>query len=511
VIRDSISKAFHGLGNIAAGGYDGGDSSRMRRDLGWDRRAKRDEDHLVGDATRSLMRQKASDLRRNNAVVAGVCDRLSLYTVGATGIIPQCKTKDKDWNKAAEQWWNNTFSYGCDARGRACLRDFQSMSVSLRPTHGGLYFQKLDDGTLVPIECERIQNPQDPAKAKGWVEGVQIDSKTGRILRYCVHSRSDNGDFSGVHPESVIESENIIPVIRPAWRPDQVREVSDLAPILPALQDIHEMNLYTLNSAKWQSMVLGFLKKQQGNGLNSMARGSTTPAANARQTFKFDWGEILEGLPGDDLEMKASTVPNTQHIPYIKLQYALCASALGFPYEFLTLDLSGLDFSRQKGMLLLVNFACRPWKQWLVDTMLRPVWNWRIAMAIRDGELPPAPAANGISEWNKVTWQFPEEPWIDRQEALQADILEWQAGQGTMSKFSARRGEELEETLRRKAEDIKLGREIEEEYELAEGVLINTQIPGQADPAKAEKEEEPATELDNGEKDNTVKENKWLM
>jgi lambda family phage portal protein len=492
-----LSRAFHGLGNIVAGGYDGGESMRIRKDLGWNRSTPRDEDGLVGDSTRTMLRQKAADLRRNNPVVAGVCDRLSLFTVGNTGIVPQCRTADKDWNKVVEDWWNYTYSPTCDSRCRLSLKDFQSMAVSLRPTHGGIYFQKLDDGSIRPIECERIQDPKD-TKFEGYTEGVKVDPVTGAVIAYRVHARDKDGTFTGPHADRDVLAENMIPVVRPAWRPDQVREIMDLAPIIPALQDIHEMNTYTLNTAKWQSKILAFLKKSGGAGLNLQARGST-PVVGSRQTFKFDWGEILEGHPGDDLDMKSSTTPNATHIPYVKLQYALCASALGFPYEFLTLDLSGLDFSRQKGMLLLVNFACRPWKQWLVDKFLCPLWNWRIAMAMDNGEIPQAPLVNNVSQWNKVSWQFPEEPWIDRQEALQADILEWQAGQGTMSKFSGRRGEDLEETLRRKAEDMKLAYEIEEEYDLPEGSLINTQIPGQADPAMnskddSEKEMEPEDE-----------------
>jgi len=471
---------FGKIGQFFSRGYDGGESSRMRKDLGWGRSVAVDEDHLVGDQTRLNLRQKGMDLRRNNPPVAGVCDRIALFSIGATGIIPQCRTKDKGWNRAAEEWWTTVYSPGCDSRKRQTLQDFQWMSVAMRPTHGGLYFQKLDDGTIRPLECERLQDPQDPKGRTGYTEGVKLDENSGRISGYMFHSRDKDGQFGAKHSEKFVTAENIIPVIRPPWRPDQVREIPDLSPVIPSLSDIGEMNSYTLATAKWQSKILGFLKKL-GGASNSGARGNT-PSVGARQTFKYEWGEILEGFQGDDLEMKNSTVPNTTHIPYVKMQYAICAAAIGFPYEFLTLDLSQLDFSRQKGMLLLVNYACRPWKQWIADKFLTQLWNWRVAMEMRPGgELSPAPVdARGVSQWNKVKWQFPEEPWIDRQEASQSDTIEWQMGQGTMSKFAGRRGEDLEDLLRRKAEDMKLAAEIEDEYDLPEGSLIKAQIPGQA-------------------------------
>jgi lambda family phage portal protein len=490
-MRKAIGKLFLKWGEKMAMGYDAGDSNRMRKDLGWGRSTPRDEEGMVGsDRTRETMRQKGSDLRRNNPTVAGVCERLALFSVGATGIIPQARTKDGGWNKAAEQWFAE-WSMKCDSRGRATLYDFQNMAVSLRPTHGGMYFQKLDDGTIRPIECERIRQPQDVEKAKLFVDGVKTNQTTGQIKTFSVHSRDKDGSFSAKHDEADVDAENILRVIKAPWRPDQVREIPDLAPIIPALQDIHEMNSYTLNSAKWQSQILAFLKKQGGGGLNSLGR-SSTPAPGARQTFKQQWGEILEGLPGDELEFKQSIIPNATHIPYVKLQLALCASALSMPYEFFTLDLSGLDFSRQKGMLLLVNYACRPWKRWLADTFLTPLWNWRIAMAMTK-DLKPAPTQKGISEWRNVEWQYPEEIWIDRQEQNQADILEWQMGQGTMSQFAGRRGQDLETLLRRKAQDMALAKQIETEFGIDPNTLINTQIPGQTPPGQtATEDKKPA-------------------
>ena len=477
-----IASYFRGIGRAMAGGYDAGESDRMRMDLKWGRRTAIDEDHLVGDTTRTLIRQKGADLRRNNAVVAGACDRIALFSVGATGILPQAKTSDEGWNKAAEQFWAD-YSLRCDSRRRISLRQLQWIAVALRPTHGGLYLQKLDDGTVRPIECERIFDPRIPDAAKVFTEGVRVDSATGQVISYRVHSRCSDGTFSGEHAEQDVKAESMVPVIRPPWRLDQVREIPDFAPVVPALQDIHEMNTYALNTAKWQQKIVAYLKRK-GGAMNSGVRGST-PVVGQRQETKFDWGILLEGFQGDGIDMVSSNSPGPQHIPYIKLQLALCAAAIGFPYEFLTLDLSGLDFSRQKGMLLLVNYACRPWKQWLVDSMLRPLWDWRIAMAMRTGgELSPAPAPNGISEWNKVEWQFPEEPWIDRQEAQQSDVLEIQAGLGTLTAASKRRGNELETVIRQKARDIKLIERIAKEEGVDPEKLSKMQIPGQTETAK---------------------------
>lgn len=488
------------LTKIFGKGYDAGESTRLRRDLGWARAQPSDEDSLVAnDRTRELARQKAFDLFRNNGVVGGACERIAFFCLGGTGIAPQCRTSDGGWNRAAEQWWATQYEPSCDTRGRVSLYELQTMAISMRPTHGGLYVQLLEDGTVMPIECERIRQPAKSELAKSYVDGVRL--KNGRVLGYRVHNRDASGGF-GMDSDGVdIEASSVLPVIRPPWRPDQVREIPDLARVVPHFQDLSEMNLWTLNTAKAQSGMLGFLKRIAGSGLPG-PRGATNPTVGQRQTFKFDWGQVLEGFLGEDLEMKVSPTPNGQHIPYMKLQLALCAAGLNFPYEFLTLDLSNLDFSRQKGLLLLVNHACRPWKSWLVKRFLHPLWCWRVALEMAPGrELSPAPAdVKGRSEWDKVQWQPPEEPWIDRQEAQQSDVLEVQAGLSTLSEACSRRGKDLEDTLRRKAADWQLVEKISAETGVPEEKLVKMQIPGQTEPPKPQKPEEkpPAKEPPNG-------------
>ena len=475
-------------GIFHAQGYDAGESgNRQRKDLGWGRKSPRDEDSLVGkDGSRETIRQRCADLRRNNAIVAGICRRISAFVVG-DGIVPQARTRDAKWNRAAEAWWRE-WSLRCDYQDRRSLKGIEAMVVGLRPTHGGAYIERLANGQIRVIEPERIRQPTRKEDQANCVDGVRVDPGTGRVAAYRVWSRDSNGGFSGQSKDTWVAAENVVPVLTPFWRPDQIREIPDLAPVIGHLQDVHEMNQYTLNTAKLQSMVTGFLKKQGGLGLNSLPRGSTPTQPGQRQVFKFDWGQILEGFPGDDLDMKVSPTPNSQHIAYVQLQLGLCAAALDYPYEFFTLDFSKCDYSRFKGVLLWVNKTCRGWRDWLTESCNARLWNWRIAMAIRDGELAPAPTdERGISEWARVEWQAPEEVWVDRQESNQADMMEWQLGLGSLAKAAKRRGSDIEDLLREKAATLQLAARIETEKGLPPGTLIKAQIPGQTQPEQIAK------------------------
>ena len=482
------------IGGEMVAGWDSGERSRMRKDLGWDRTTPRDEESMAGrDGTREYTRQRLADLRRNNPIVSGVGNRLARFGVGASGVCPQAKTSDAGWNRKAEAWWKD-YGMVCDSRGRLDMRMIQWMAMSLRPIHGGIYLQKLKDGTVRPIECERIRNPKMTKTPNEWVDGVKCNRETGAIESYCVHSRDESGTFGGNSNETIVKAADMMLFTSPVWRIDQVREMPDLAPIVNALQDIDEMTKYVLNTAKAQSKTVGFLQKTPGGASNSLPRGTAiqTAGSGKRQTWAMEWGEVLEGYTGEDLKMMVSPTPGSNHIPFVDFWYKICAASMDFPYEFFSLDFSKADWSRMRGILLMINHAMQPWEKWLSDAM-QHWWTWRVGMEVRPGgALYPAPVdARGVSEWNKVAWQPPEELWLDRQESAQADMLEWQMGQNTMGRVAKRRGiGDHTDLLLEKAEEISAANMIEDEYGLPRGTLINIQIPGQQAPTQADAQDE---------------------
>lgn len=461
-------------------GYDAGETSRYRKDLGWGRLTPRDEDSMVaGDRTREWIRLKGSDLRRNNPVIAGMCERLGIFFSGC-GITPEPRTKDEGWNTAARQFWQG-YSETCDVRGRLMMDEIQALIFDSRPTQGGLYFELLDNGQIRPIECERIRQPTNPKDHPGYVDGVKTD-KSGKVSGYWVHSRDSDGSFTGAHDEGFIPSQNILPVIRRPMRADQVREIPDLAEIIPVMSDLHEMNTYHLNTAKVRSQIIGALKKQNGMGPNMQPRNASTPAVGQRQTWRMDWGQMMELFTNEDIVFPSTNMPDPQHIPYMKLQLLLAASKMNLPYEFFTLDFSTADFSRMKAVLTIVNRVRRNWVHWQKQRFLQPLWNWRIAKEMGPrGQLSPAPTdARGISQWNIVNWQADEELGVDRAEANTADVLEYQMCLGTLGEAANRRGHDIYSLADRKLAEMAALKKKAEAAGFTYEQLVSTNLPGSA-------------------------------
>jgi capsid protein len=468
-----------GTGHILGLGYDAGESSRFRRDMGWGRATPRDEDSMLGaDRTREWMRLKGSDLRRNNATVAGLCERIDTFFVGC-GITPQAATSDSGWNNAHDQFWQS-YALSCDVRGQESFYDFQGITASCRPTQGGLYFEFLDSGKIRPIECERIRNPTDPETAKGYIDGVKYEASTGQVAGYWVHQRDSAGTFTGTHAEGFIPAENMIPVVRPSWRADQRREVMDLAPIIPILTDVHELDTYFRNTAKTRSQIIAFIKRVSGTPPNAQGRNAQNQVTGQREVWKTDWGQAHTMFPNEDMVFPSVNIPDPNTVPYIKMDLLFACSALNFPYEFGVLDFASLDFARQKGVLLIVNRVRAKWINWLNIRMNSRIRAWRIAKEMKPGGfLSGCPKdARGVSEFWKCDWQGDKELDLDRDAEIKADIAEFNASLGTLGRASNRRGYRLEATVDTKLAEMVMIKTKAEAKGFTYEQVVNTLLPG---------------------------------
>jgi capsid protein len=180
------------------------------------------------------------------------------------------------------------------------------------------------------------------------------------------------------------------------------------------------------------------------------------------------------------MNMTSSPTPGATHIPYMQMQAGLASAGIGYPYEFFTYDFSKCDFSRMVAVVALINQASGIWRTWLSEALWK-LWVWRIGMAIRDEDLPPAPmAANGKSEWSLIDWQGPGDLVFDRQKDIQSDTLEFQMRQTAMSSVARRRGKDYSDVLRQQARDWKTEERIAKEEGVESDLLHpKAQIPGQ--------------------------------
>lgn len=447
--------------------YIGGTPSRKRTSQAFRRSLPYDEDHALKSHGRTQLRLECQDMRRNNPIVAGVCERFSDNIIGPSGLMPQAKTADQAWNAEAESFWAE-WTKVCDFRHRVNMRDMQRLAVQSRLVQGDMGFVLLANGQFQPIEAERIDTPNKLRSDSSVIDGIQID-KAGRARRYHVISRNERG---GLDREKfkAFQSKNFVHLTR-SWRVDQLRAIPELAAVLPFLVDFGRLQEETLNKAQLDAMHSWAIYSQEGPAkAANMGPRNATPDNSLQNIEHFGGGQTYYMRPGESVESLASSTPNPQYVEYSQMLLKIIASALSIPYEFLLLDFSEGSFSSSRAALQQTYNTFSMWQSWLIDGLLQRLWNWRIAKAIKSGEISPAPQnERGVSEWHKCVWSRPGYDWIDPGKEAKANLDNYNLGICSLDDITRKtHGREADDVLKSKMANI----------QFAHDIAQNSGIPG---------------------------------
>jgi len=468
-----------------AAAYQGTKGTRNRRQQAFINSRPVDEDRLITSRDRCAIRLECRHLRRNNAIVAGVCDRFADHVVGPHGIVPQAQTASEDWNKSAEQFFAE-WSKVADHRQRLSFRELQRLTITGRLLDGDLGFVLVDNGQLHPIEADRIANPKN-SKSPNNVDGIQL-SKSGIPISYFVHTRDKNGYIKGDSYRR-LEARNFIHASQPT-RFDQLRGIPEIAPILSTLSDFGRLQDEVLNRSVLDALHAWAITTNDGPAeIGNLGARNATPndESNPQKHEYFDGGQTYYLRPGEKVESLASNTPNNNFIPYSQMLLRVMGASISLPYEFMMMDFTGGSFSASRAALMSTYRTFAGWQSWLRDSLLQRTWNWRIAKAVRDGDLAPAPLDyRGISEWYRVNWVPPRFDWIDPKKEISAEQDAFDMGFESHSSICNKRGTSSDDVLRQKAKDIASAKRVADDVNAEHGTeltwqdLINVQRPGQA-------------------------------
>jgi lambda family phage portal protein len=477
----------HDYKSIQAGGYAGAMDYRYRTNQAYNRSRPGTEDKILGPYDRRRLRLECRDLWRNNEIVRGINDRFEDYAIWK-GIRPQARTSNPEWNAQAEAWWNEIYYNTVDHRQiRATnMTTLQKLLVSHRVIDGELGFILLANGQIQAIEADRIDTPTQFKDNKNIVEGIKR-SASGVITGYYVCDRKDGGSVD-CDNFRFIRRENFLHCYKPG-RVDQLRGIPDLAPAIAKLRDYDETDTFILNKVKLDSEQQFKLTKNN-NLLNTRGRDayqdSDSNSQNPQKVVKQDWGTIHQLGLNEDMEAFESKTPNSQYVPYLKHELQAIAAALNLPYEMMMLIFTQGSFSSSRAALIHARHTFTSYHDWVIQCFLTPLWNWRIAKAMKEGTLEQAPtSANGMSEWWRVDWSMNFFDWIDPQKQTDAEIKQFNMGTKSLSSIARTQGKDINDELKGKAGDIQMAIEQAEalnstnnEANVTWRDLINTGVPG---------------------------------
>ena len=445
----------------AYSGYEAVNTGRERPNWGWNRAMVGEEDKAVTGYDRQTMLLQCQDLFRNNEIAHAVITRMADYVVH-TGIEPQAQTSSKDWNEEAESFFWEWCKIA-DYRQRPGVTFFtlQWQVEVARMVAGESGFILMENGQLYPVEMERVATPTEFAKDPTVQSGIRY-SGSGIPVGYYLCPRKNGGPVNCAEYQ-FIPRENFIHVMYP-WRFDQRRGIPELASVISKINDLKETDKYVLLKVKNDAKQ--FLKRfsnTAGGLLNMQPRNASkvADAAGGQQRLEsHEWGQVWNLRAGENLESFDGRAPNQQFVPYMEFQVKLLAAALGVPWEFVLMVFTDGSFSAQRSALLHALHKVTGRHQQLCQAFNQRVWNWRIAKAMKAGDISIAPLdARGASEWHKVEWALPSMGWVDPEAAVTANIKAWTMGTKSLKQVALESGRDRDDVLRDKRGDIEAAME----------------------------------------------------
>jgi len=158
---------------------------------------------------------------------------------------------------------------------------------------------------------------------------------------------------------------------------------------------------------------------------------------------KADWGMRLK-INGDmdDFKFAEMKNPNSEYVKTMEFMARAIAAGTGFPYEIVMHIYTSGSYTANRAARLDFQKAIMDRWHWRNKVLNQRVWNWRIAKAVKDGALPPAPVNpdTGLSQWHKVSWTLPHFPHIDEGKEVTADVKQWGCGQESVADWAQNRG-----------------------------------------------------------------------
>jgi lambda family phage portal protein len=426
VSREMLTRAYEGASRT--------DGWRPRR-AGASARAD-----YVADARE--LRHRGRSLAGNVPYIAQAINVMVSCTVGA-GIMPRW-LGDIDGRTAAR--WNAWVPYA-DYDGLLDFNGLQGKAWATMKVDGEVLARMRErriGPTVVPLQIQLLEidwldtDRNELRGANEVIAGIEYSARGDRVA-YWLFDRhpGDVGLRATLRESQRVPADEIIHLFNPA-RPGQQAGISALAPVIPTVRDLQvyedaEQARKNLEArmgviGEWDDTLLQDVELPKADAGRAPGTGPVT----------IDLGELAGGgvvglPPGLRNPVFVQPTVAAGYVDYVKHKQKNIASGLGVPYEFMTGDLSEVNFSSSR---VRTNQYKRDVEreQW---TLLVPMFcnristRWLSLMEL-SGVAPPAGVA---PDWTTPKWAS-----VNPMQDVAADLSEIKGGLCSISEKIRQRG-----------------------------------------------------------------------
>jgi len=407
---------------------------------------------LESDFSRREMVERARQLERDNVIASSLLDRAEEQVIG-TGIKPQARTEDPEWNKRAEELFTEWAEERADVRELSTLWDLQRLWYRSNKRDGGAFVVKLARGSLQSLEADQIAAPHGTEFLPTMVDGVETD-RFGKPIRFHVIDDFAVEKLQG-HRQStaarvVVSAEDMLyhPRIK---RVGQTRGESVFAQSFWLFEQL-DGTLEATTVAARMAACLGLIYTTEYDHFKSLKKEKGRDGIE-RPEFSMEPGFQKTLRPGEKVEQVKPEHPSQNMQEHMVLIGRFVGLPLGLPLELSFMDFSRTNFHSARSALKVAERSFRCSQRRLIARILRPIWRWKIKSFVREGLLEERP------DMLSHRWIPPGWPYLDPVKEAQGQLLSLDMGTTTLSEIAASLGMDWEQLLEQRKLEIAKMRE----------------------------------------------------
>jgi lambda family phage portal protein len=386
-------------------------------------------------ASSPAIRARVRQLVRDFPYFARAVNMIVDYTVGAgiqfqsrvTNPSGQLNIKKINQIESAFKFWADD----ADMSGRLHFYEIMRLAKRQDVEPGEFLIQKLRvkrPGKYMPF-CLRVIEPDwltsnyDTRSMVGIgsgagteiYQGIEYDIATGQRMAYHLIDPDGWGKAIRVPATDMIHGFDML-------RPNQLRGVSPFAPGLLLANDLQSIIDAEIDASKMASKWLAMVTSENPMG-RQLGVGATTDE-NGNRIEELE-NAIIEYLrPGEKVELASNPRPGANFGPFVRLILTMLSVVAGVPYEMLSGDYQGMNYSTGKMVRNDFNQQLRP----IIDRAIRqfctPIGRAWMDEAVLYGKLNLPGYFTDPWPWWSFEWQPPGMESIDPLRETKARIDE---------------------------------------------------------------------------------------
>jgi lambda family phage portal protein len=245
------------------------------------------------------------------------------------------------------------------------------------------------------IEADRVTNPAMGADSETLIGGMEINPDTGEVIA-CHIARKHPGDplrgAGNTWTRVLMRGDstgrrNVLHLFK-QLRPDQLRGIPMIAPILEPLKQLSRWTDAELNAAVVTSMFSVFIKMDPEafqDMFDEDAQGAIINKAS-NWSGEMESGKAVNLLPGEEIQTSTPGRPNPEFDPFWAALVRQIGMALEMPYEVLVMHFQA-SYSASRAALLMAWKAFRARRDFMITYFCQPVFELWLADEVAEGRI----------------------------------------------------------------------------------------------------------------------------